>query len=432
MHSERSHLLYRTLWRWHFYAALFCIPFVITLALSGMIYLFKPQIDALVDKPFHNLEIGSARSTPNEQIDAALAAVPDTAFLTYTLPQSERHAVVVNLSDAAGERVLVYVNPYTLEILKIIGYDDQFIRKVRSFHGELLAGNAGSVLVELAGNWAIVLILTGLYLWWPRDLQGWGGLLYPRLTLKGRLFWRDLHAVLGFWVAIFALFLLVTGLPWTLVWNSAFTEVREWVQENPEQQEWTVSRAEEHHMNQRHSVAEVNLPPAVVATAQAQQLAAPAELGLDPARPGHWLLASDHQNRLLRTRVWISGQEARVVEIKPYSERSKLDLAIGVGTAVHEGQLFGWFNQLLGVVTATALLTLSVSGFIMWRRRKPEGVLGAPRKLEDSGLVKGVAGITLLCALLLPLLALSLLALFLLESLLLRHMTAARTWLGLT
>src|SRR5690554_2233994 len=83
-----------------------------------------------------------------------------------------------------------------------------------------LAGNAGSVLAELAGNWAIVLILSGLYLRWPRDRRGNDGIRYPRLASVGRLFWRDLHAVLGFWVSAFALFLLLTGLPWTLVWNS--------------------------------------------------------------------------------------------------------------------------------------------------------------------------------------------------------------------
>ena len=38
--------LYRTIWRWHFYAGLFCIPFVLWLALTGSIYLFKPQVEA--------------------------------------------------------------------------------------------------------------------------------------------------------------------------------------------------------------------------------------------------------------------------------------------------------------------------------------------------------------------------------------------------
>ena len=33
---------YSSVWRWHFYAGLFCIPFVIWLALTGTIYLWRP------------------------------------------------------------------------------------------------------------------------------------------------------------------------------------------------------------------------------------------------------------------------------------------------------------------------------------------------------------------------------------------------------
>jgi uncharacterized iron-regulated membrane protein len=48
--TEGKGSLYRMLWRWHFYAGLICIPFVIWLAVTGSIYLFRPQIDAWVDR----------------------------------------------------------------------------------------------------------------------------------------------------------------------------------------------------------------------------------------------------------------------------------------------------------------------------------------------------------------------------------------------
>lgn len=40
--------------------------------------------------------------------------------------------------------------------------------------------------------------------------------------------------------------------------------------------------------------------------------------------------------------------------------------------------MFGWVNQLIGLMTALMLVTIAVSGAVMWWRRKPEGVLGAP------------------------------------------------------
>ncbi len=37
---------YRAVWRWHFYAGLFCIPFVILLSVTGAVYLFKEEVEA--------------------------------------------------------------------------------------------------------------------------------------------------------------------------------------------------------------------------------------------------------------------------------------------------------------------------------------------------------------------------------------------------
>ena len=54
--QERGGALYRTLWRWHFYAGLICIPFVIWLAVTGSVYLFRPQIEAWFDSDVAVLE----------------------------------------------------------------------------------------------------------------------------------------------------------------------------------------------------------------------------------------------------------------------------------------------------------------------------------------------------------------------------------------
>lgn len=46
--TESSSRFYRSVWRWHFYAGLFVIPFMMVLAITGSIYLFKPQLDAVM------------------------------------------------------------------------------------------------------------------------------------------------------------------------------------------------------------------------------------------------------------------------------------------------------------------------------------------------------------------------------------------------
>src|SRR3546814_6075487 len=61
-----------------------------------------------------------------------------------------------------------------------------------------------------------------------------------------------------------------------------------------------------------------------------------------------------------------------------FAEGHVVDRIVGYGIAWHEGQLFGWVNQLIGVLTAIGLIVMAVSGFILWRRRKPDDALGAP------------------------------------------------------
>ena len=39
--------LHDAVWRWHFYAAFLVVPFVILQAITGSVYLFKPQLDPL-------------------------------------------------------------------------------------------------------------------------------------------------------------------------------------------------------------------------------------------------------------------------------------------------------------------------------------------------------------------------------------------------
>lgn len=39
---------YRAVWRWHFYAGLLVLPFLMLMALTGGLYLFKAEIDDAV------------------------------------------------------------------------------------------------------------------------------------------------------------------------------------------------------------------------------------------------------------------------------------------------------------------------------------------------------------------------------------------------
>ena len=198
VNSARGWPGYNTIWRWHFYAGLMCLPFILWLPVTGAIYLFKPQIEAWLDQPYEQLTVTGARAEPAAHVTAALAAVPGAVLNSYLLPDTPHSAVRV-LVGKDEELTRVYVHPETLEILKQEREDRRLMRVLFHLHGELMLGSPGSMVVELAASWTIIMILTGLTLWWPRNAQGLAGILYPRLGRSGRTVWRDLHAVTGLW-----------------------------------------------------------------------------------------------------------------------------------------------------------------------------------------------------------------------------------------
>lgn len=429
---------YNAVWRWHFYAGLFCMPFVLWLAATGTIYLWKPQIEAWLERPYDTLTPSGPRGSADAQVRAALAVVPGATLHKYQLPQrpSEAARVIVGKD---GDETRVYVDPYRLRVLASEAESTRPMRVISELHGKFRAGNPGSYLVEIAACWTVTMLLTGLYLWWPRRARGLAGVLYPRLGGGKRVFWRDLHAVAGIWVAALALFLISTGLPWAKFWGSYLMEVRTVTGTLDGPQDWPTGarsamlgdHAEHGGMTMPHVAARGAELDRVVATVYPLGIAPPVLIA-PPATPGApWTVTSDAANRPLRTRITVNGTTGALVSRRDFAERHWVDRAVGYGIAAHEGALFGLANQLLGTLTALLLATLSVSGAVMWWRRRLRGLLGAPIPLSRPRYGPLLIGALLLLALAMPLFGATLALVVIMDRLLLPRWTAARRWLGL-
>ncbi len=445
---------YRAVWRWHFYASLFCMPFVIVLSISGAIYLFKPQIEAWNDREYDNLAVRGNPTSAADQVRAALAAVPESTPNSYELPQSPQAAARV-IVRSQGDSVRVYVHPETLEVLGMVPENERLMRVLFRLHGELWMGDRGSNLVELAASWTIVMIVTGLYLWWPRQAHGLGGVLYPRLASGGRTFWRDLHSVVGMWISFLALFLLLTGLPWAKFWGNYFRTVRHLTGTAVAQQDWTTGSERtrqpagsgEHggeHAGSRHGGSgrdhrgenasppkDLNHLDRVVATVRPLKLPHPVLISPPQQDSEVWAVKSMTPNRPRRVNLSVHGQTGAITSRENFYDRHWIDQVVGYGIAAHEGQLFGWPNQLLGLVTAAGLVLLCVSGVIMWWRRREAGTLGAPKVLLNPRVSLGLVVLVVLFGLYLPLFGASLLVVLIVEQLVLSRIPQVRDWLGL-
>ncbi len=456
--AGRLRLDYRAVWRWHFYAGLFAIPFVIWLSVTGALYLFKTEVDAWIDGPLNALSVTGAPAAPSRQVAAALAAVPGSRLNSYELPASPTSAARVLVGT--GPRLhRVYVHPQTLEVLKVIREDRRLMRMIFYLHGELMLGDPGSMVVELASSWAIVLILTGVYLWWPRK-AGFAGVAYPRLSKGGRVFWRDIHAVTAVWVSGFTLFLLISGLPWAKSWGGLLKQARRVTGETVVRQDWTTGRSSEleerEAMNRapsepegnddagdhtghatgggghRHRDLDLAALDRLVPTVAGLALPHPVLISPPSGRAATWTGKSDTPNRPQRVTLVLDGVAGTVTSRQNFSQRPLIDRLVGIGVAAHEGRLFGLANQLLGLFTAVGLVAACVSAVVLWWQRRPATVLGAPPPRRNPRTVPvWLWGPIVLVGLLLPLMGLTLIAVLGLEWLVLGRIPATRRFLGL-
>ncbi len=89
-------------------------------------------------------------------------------------------------------------------------------------------------------------------------------------------------------------------------------------------------------------------------------------------------------------------------------------------------------SWVLGLLFAGGLVLLSVSGYVMWWRRRTTGLLGAPAVLQPPRFRWPLLVSVLLLAVYLPLFGLSLLVVLLVERWVLRKIPVTRDWLGLS
>lgn len=460
---------YRVVWRWHFYAGLFVVPFMVMLALTGIIYLFKPQLDALMYRSLLFVPTTATESLPPSQlVAAAQAAHPDATVTTYRTPEAADRSAQVTVVPSGGGKLLVFVNPYTGEVLGERDEDRTLQSIAVKMHGELLIGTTGDRLIELAASWGLVLVVTGLYLWWPRK-GGWvWGVLLPRLRGK-RLFWRDMHAVVGFWGALLVAFMILTGLPWTGFWGEQFAQVWNrypahlWADVplstqltgslNDETTKVVPWAAEvlplpesdgEHatHGTGDGSATEPTQPVAGVAagvpvnvdSVVALAVASGAPAGFTVSLPGdetgvYTIAAAPNQPQGQMT-LHIDQYSGQVLADIRWAQYGLVPKAVELGISLHEGRYFGLANQLLMLGASLVILTLALSGVILWWQRRPAGRLGVPTMPANFPLWKGGVAIIVGMALLFPLVALSLLVVLTLDFLLLSRVPALRQVLG--
>ncbi|MGL1920965.1 MAG: PepSY domain-containing protein [Hyphomicrobiales bacterium] len=403
--------LYATIWRWHFYAALYVLPFMFMLSLTGLVYLYQKPIENILYKDAINVEVGITTQTFEKQAEAITTKYPKANIRNFVPPASATKSTIFDFKTQDSVRMIGFVNPYTAEILLAHERDGTIMRLLRKFHGELLMGRFGTKFVELAGSWAIVLMITGLYMWWPRNGQGVKGTLIPRKGLKGRPWWKEWHTIIGFLAFLLITPILLTGLPWTDVAGGAIKSVQTALGQSS-------NRALSSAKSSKSVVIENQQPilaSHVIMIAEQNGVLKPYSISFPKDEKAAFLIASRNANPLNRNSLHIDQYSGAVLKDVSVSDNPMMAKVISSGIALHQGKLFGTFNLVLATLAALLGMALAVSGFYAWWRRKPTGKLGTPRKAKNFKIGVGLWVIIAICAIIMPLMGASLILMVLLD-----------------
>ncbi|CAN7339900.1 PepSY domain-containing protein [Caballeronia sp. dw_19] len=406
---------HRLLWRWHFYAGLFVMPLLLVLAITGTLYCFQPQIEPLL---YHDRMIVDARTQPrlSQQVllaKATIAEPRDAVPTTAVINTDPRRSAEFVFRLRSGSSESVYLNPYTGEVLGRLSVENRLMKQIRNLHRGLMLGKTGEILMELAACWTLVMIGTGIALWWPKAGQA-GGRFVPRLSSsKGRVWWRELHAVGGAWLALGALFFVLSGLPWSSTWGKQFKALATSAQLGYPQGAW--GRAHVHSAKPAMNMTDPSMAgmkmddlplpqtPWAVGDTHVPQSAADAMDGTIPldkvialaaqagVRDGYDIALPTTAEGVYTVSYFPADPQAeRTLHIDRYSGQILSDIAyrdygrvaqwISYGTSLHMGRYFGVANQILSSAISLGLAAMSISGFVMWRKRKPARVIGAPSR----------------------------------------------------
>jgi len=446
-----SEKFYFAAWRWHFYAGLYVIPFMIMLAVTGLMMMFITQFDGR-DGEKIAITTGDTVLSLTEQSRIATDAVPGTV-VEWIGPKAADLATVFRVKTEAGQQ-MVALNQYSGEVVATWDRRAGWYDLADNIHSTLLIGDTGDRLIEIAAGLALVLVLTGLYVWWPRG--NFTSALVPNLRARGRALWKSLHAVVGFWISALLIVFLISGLAWAGIWGGKF--VQAW-STFPAAKWDNVPLSDDTHASMNHgatndvpwALEQTPMPASgsdagitgipdgtavnvdsVVILGRVLGMEGRFRVAYPSGETGVWTInrdsmSSDSTDPFVDRTVHIDQHTGKILADVKYEDYSWAGKSMAVGIPFHMG-LMGTWNFVLNVVFCLSVIFLSVSGVVMWVKRRPSraGRLAAPPMPADLPFWKGAVLVGLFTSLAFPLVGLTLLAVLAFDVLLLGNLPALK------
>jgi uncharacterized iron-regulated membrane protein len=370
--------------RVHFYAGILVAPFLVVLCLTGIAYVFTPQLNDLV---YADELLVEPQAGPNAALDAqvaaATAAYPGIPVKSVRPSVEADRTTMVELAapDAPeGETLAVFVNPYTGEVagsFTLAHGEPPMQRWLRDLHGDLNLGTPGAIYSEFAASWLPVLFIGGIILWVGKRRARRRDLVVPTAGPPGRARLLGWHGSVGIWLTAALVFISLTGLTWSTFAGDRFKTVL------------TALDARTPSVT-----AEAPTGPTLVTVGQAEAIGRQAGFQgpltiTPPTAPGKPLVVAETSDTvpLHRDKLALDPATGAVLERLDFAEYPFLAQLTTIGIRAHTGTLFGLTNQIAMTAMSLGIMAMVFWGYRMWWLRRPTRG-GWARALEPRGILR--------------------------------------------
>lgn len=342
----------------HRYLGLGCACFLLLLGLSGSLLVFRAEIETasgLRPPPAANVASYQALA------DAVLARYPNADFNLRFAGAGEAVQVRLHLPDA--ERRL-WLDGGSAGSASDQAYGQGLFDWLLHLHETLLLGETGERLGGICALLLMLLAISGLVYWWPRD---WSRAWQLRHGKGARVWLGDLHRLVGMGCSVLLLCAGLTG-----AYQVFNRPVNNWING------WYGYRAPAKlKPSPVLGAARLPLDELVGRAARAMPGAQLVDIKYN-SKPGKPLLLRWRQAGELhpngRSNVEIDPYSGKLLRVTPVAQAAPAVRLTTWVYGLHTGRLGGWPLRVLLMLAGLGLALLSASGVYQWlaRRRKQQ------------------------------------------------------------
>jgi uncharacterized iron-regulated membrane protein len=391
-------------WRVHGLAALLATPFLIAAAITGLIYVPTPQVEAWRQAAVHSADDPHRPWLPLDALVAAARAAAPDHELRHVLPPQAPGSVMKAVfeplpraahgpSDAPAPQhvehargagpgpLTVYVEPGSARVLGTLHEMERFGPWAKRLHSQLLLGENWRWMIEWAATCLLVMLISGAVLAWPQRGQPVWPRGWPRAG-QARAVIKQWHVLIGLVAVLMSLAIVLTGLTWSRFAGAQIRELRDVSGQAPPRAPATLrstppsAQAQPLTWQAVWDLARRHAPDVAL------QLTAPRVVA-DAARGariehGVWRAASaDTRRPFERFETHFDAYSGRVLFHAGWAEQTAFARATAIGIPFHRGE-FGLWNQIVLAVFGVTVLFSTLTGWLMWWRRPRGSAFGLP------------------------------------------------------